>query len=68
MRIERNFQERHVSSQDAVIGEFPCRNPNCRKMVPLDVVEYEEDGVIYFEAKCARCGVRTRLREDEFPP
>jgi hypothetical protein len=67
-RIPRDFNERSPEVQEAVLCNLCCQS--CGKYMYYsvrEVLEFEEDGEIVFEARCPRCGQWCKLRERDIP-
>ena len=64
-RVERDFFSRESAEQEWMLENTwcdTCRETDIGISSPL---EYEEDGVIYIEGQCCRCGqtVRSSVHE-----
>lgn len=64
-RIVRNFSARPTSEQEWMLENTWC--DSCREAdVGMDSPqEYEEQGKIYVEGSCRRCGARVRSEVNE---
>jgi hypothetical protein len=62
-RVQRDFSARNAYQQDIVLsaGCLFCR---CRWLT--NAVEYQEGGLIYFEAECLSCKRRRRVGAEVF--
>ena len=56
MQIPRNFKDRPADEQKWILKTTWCDICQAENLGMLDPVEYTEDGEIFVEGKCARCG------------
>lgn len=56
MRFVRNFRARSADEQNALSKESWCDSCGKADLGIDSPVEFEEDGRVYVEGKCSRCG------------
>lgn len=66
-RTERDFYARSEEEQQAFLAETWCNACMEADLGMVEPVEYEEQGRLYVEGKCSRCGaaVVTELIDEE---
>lgn len=57
MRSARNFFARPADEQRALSKESWCDSCGKADLGIASPVEFEEDGMVYVEGKCPRCGI-----------
>ncbi len=57
-RIERNFSDRDAQEQRWLVENTWCDSCAKADLGLTEPIEYEEDGQIFVEGKCVRCGRR----------
>ena len=67
-RIPRNFQSRSQIEQNWMLDNTWCNNCNEAGIGMKNPVEYEENGIIFVEGQCLRCGkiVRSEITDKIF--
>ena len=65
-RIERDFYARDKDDQDAFLSQTWCNTCMEVDLGMKEPQEYELNGVVYIEGKCAKCGdlVPTEIADD----
>lgn len=65
-RVERDFHARTEEDQQAFLSQTWCNACMAADLGMTEPEEYEIDGVIYVEGKCAQCGatITTELADD----
>ncbi|MCT7358520.1 MAG: hypothetical protein COB09_08815 [Thalassobium sp.] len=65
-RTERDFYARDKEDQDAFLSQTWCNNCMEADLGMVEPVEFEQEGVIFIEGKCAKCGesVTTEIADD----
>lgn len=65
--IERDFYARDKEDQQAFLTQTFCNTCLEMDLGMVEPVEYEREGVIFIEGKCAKCGdtVVTEIADDE---
>jgi len=56
MRTARDFNEREAPVREWLLHHTWCESCKAPDLGMTDPAEYEEDGVVYVEGRCARCG------------
>ena len=66
-RIERDFYARDKDDQDAFLSQTWCNTCMEVDLGLKEPQEYELNGVVYIEGKCAKCGdlVTTEIADDD---
>ena len=66
-RIERDFYARNKDDQDAFLSQTWCNTCMEVDLGMKEPQEYELNGVVYIEGKCAKCGdlVTTEIADDD---
>ncbi|TNC92175.1 MAG: hypothetical protein CSH36_05895 [Thalassolituus sp.] len=66
-RIERDFYARDKDDQDAFLSQTWCNTCMEVDLGMKEPQEYELNGVVYIEGKCAKCGdlVTTEIADDD---
>jgi hypothetical protein len=66
-RIERDFFAREKDDQDAFLSQTWCNECMAADLGMVEPQEYEIDGVIVVEGKCAKCGaaIMTEIADDD---
>lgn len=54
--VERNFFDRTPEDQEAFLTQTWCNNCQEADLGMVEPKEYEQNGVIIVEGKCAKCG------------
>lgn len=65
-RIERDFYARDEEDQQAFLSQTWCNNCMEADLGMVEPQEYELNGVVYVEGKCAKCGepIVTEIADD----
>ena len=63
MKNDRDFTLRPLAEQQSILNETWCDHCGKPDLGMTSPAEYEEDGRIYVEGRCVRCGklVRTQV-------
>ncbi|MFK4753397.1 hypothetical protein [Oceanobacter antarcticus] len=66
-RIERDFFAREKDDQDAFLSQTWCNECMEADLGMVEPQEYEMDGVVVVEGKCAKCGsaILTEIADDD---
>ena len=66
-RIERDFYARDKDDQDAFLSQTWCNTCMEVDLGMKEPQEYELNGVVYIEGKCAKCGdlVTAEIADDD---
>ncbi|MDH2434916.1 hypothetical protein WH50_11255 [Pokkaliibacter plantistimulans] len=66
-RVARDFYARDAEEQQAFLTQTWCNNCLEVDLGMTDPVEYEENGIVFVEGHCARCGtvVVTEIDDSE---
>jgi hypothetical protein len=66
-RVERDFYAREQEDQEAFLSQTWCNTCMEADLGMKDAKEYEQDGVIFVEGVCAKCGepVCTEIADDD---
>ncbi|WP_396586635.1 hypothetical protein [Bermanella sp. R86510] len=64
---ERDFYQRSAEDQDAFLQQTWCNNCQQVDLGMTDPVEFEQDGTIFIQGKCKKCGetVTTEIADDD---
>lgn len=66
-RLERDFYSRDTQDQKAFLEQTWCDDCQEANLGMVEPVEYEIDGEILLEGKCAKCGgTQLTLIEEDF--
>ena len=67
-RIERDFNLRDSDEKQALLEQTWCGECQEVNLGMVEPIEYELNGTIFIEGKCARCGTvsLTELTDEEF--
>jgi hypothetical protein len=60
MRTERNFLDRTDFEREWILDNTWCDACEAADLGMTSPREYDEDGVVYVEGDCARCGSKVR--------
>lgn len=65
-RIERDFYARTPEDQEAFLTQTWCNSCLEMDLGMVEPVEFEQEGVIFIQGKCAKCGdvVTTEIADD----
>ena len=67
-KLEREFLDRSLSSQDAIYSKLVCEKCNKNGAIPMfDILEYEEDGRTFFVCTCQKCGTTCTVDQSDTP-
>ena len=66
-RIERDFYARDKDDQDAFLSQTWCNTCMEVDLGMKEPQEFEQNGGVYIEGKCAKCGdlVTTEIADDD---
>jgi len=66
-RVDRDFFSRDAEEQSAFLTHTWCNACMEVDLGMTDPIEYEQDGTVFIEGKCQKCGqtVTTELAEDD---
>ena len=67
-KIMRDFFAREIEEQKAFLEQTWCDNCQQVNLGMVEPEEYEMNGIIFIEGKCANCNtvILTELTDDEF--
>jgi len=67
-RIERDFNLRDEDERKAFLEETWCDNCQEVNLGMKNPEEYEQNGIIFVEGKCCKCGntILTEITDEEF--
>ena len=67
-RTIRDFSARTASEQDAIFANLVCHQCFRNAVMPIfSILEYEEDGIIFCECTCQKCGNNCKLDLRDIP-